>query len=522
MYSPDKPFTVYCKECWYSDNWDPLQYGQEYDWKKPFFTQFRELMHKVPRIGIMHIHTNMNADFANYVADSKNVYLSQSVIAKSENVYYSRNIDTGKDVFDCMYVKESERCYEDLDCLHMYQTQWCVRSRECLGSAFLFDCVSCQDCFMSANLRNKRYVVRNQQLTKEEYSVFIGKYKKEGYESSKKYRGEFRELMQRALHKYGNLLKCVDSTGDNLDNVKTVRNSFDLYDGENLRFCLRNVKSKDSYDVAFAVSTELAYEGMAAGFGNSRAFSVAHCDANERVSYCDWCQSSADLFGCAGLRKKQHFILNKQYSKEEYEKLKARIIEHMNTLPYVDKTGGVYAYGEFFPAELSPFAYNETLAGEYFPLSKGETVARGYVWRELDPSPHKPTIVAGELPDAIADVSDEILKEIIECTVCKRVYRILAPELAFLRREGIVLPRECQECRHKDRFDLRNPLKLWHRRCCCSGLKGKNENESENEYKNTAMHFHGAEKCLSEFETSYAPERPEMVYCESCYQSEVV
>ena len=27
--------------------------------------------------------------------------------------------------------------------------------------------------------------------------------------------------------------------------------------------------------------------------------------------------------------------------------------------------------------------------------------------------------------------------------------------------------------------------------------------------------------CKNEFETSYAPERPEIIYCESCYNSEV-
>ena len=31
----------------------------------------------------------------------------------------------------------------------------------------------------------------------------------------------------------------------------------------------------------------------------------------------------------------------------------------------------------------------------------------------------------------------------------------------------------------------------------------------------------GGGKCTNEFETSYAPERPEIVYCESCYQKEV-
>jgi hypothetical protein len=34
-------------------------------------------------------------------------------------------------------------------------------------------------------------------------------------------------------------------------------------------------------------------------------------------------------------------------------------------------------------------------------------------------------------------------------------------------------------------------------------------------------HFHGDKKCEVEFETSYAPDRPEIVYCEKCYQQEV-
>ncbi|HEY4526141.1 MAG TPA: hypothetical protein VJL32_03550 [Candidatus Paceibacterota bacterium] len=41
-------------------------------------------------------------------------------------------------------------------------------------------------------------------------------------------------------------------------------------------------------------------------------------------------------------------------------------------------------------------------------------------------------------------------------------------------------------------------------------------------YKNFATHFHGENPCPTEFETSYAPDRPEIVYCEQCYNSEVV
>ena len=39
-------------------------------------------------------------------------------------------------------------------------------------------------------------------------------------------------------------------------------------------------------------------------------------------------------------------------------------------------------------------------------------------------------------------------------------------------------------------------------------------------YQNTAKHQHDGQ-CPNEFETSYAPERPEIVYCEACYNAEV-
>src|SRR3989344_4931716 len=41
VYAPDGPFIVYCRSCWNSDKWDPLQYGREYDFSRPFFKQYR-------------------------------------------------------------------------------------------------------------------------------------------------------------------------------------------------------------------------------------------------------------------------------------------------------------------------------------------------------------------------------------------------------------------------------------------------------------------------------------------------
>ena len=82
---------------------------------------------------------------------------------------------------------------------------------------------------------------------------------------------------------------------------------------------------------------------------------------------------------------------------------------------------------------------------------------------------------------------------------------------------NLALPRLCPNCRHYQRLKQRNPLKLWHRKCTCAGQK-----DDKGIYQNTAKHFHDNNHCTNEFETSYAPERLEIVYCEQCYNSEVV
>lgn len=43
MYSPDKKIPVYFSEEWWSDHWDPLKYGKDFDFSKSFFEQFSEL-----------------------------------------------------------------------------------------------------------------------------------------------------------------------------------------------------------------------------------------------------------------------------------------------------------------------------------------------------------------------------------------------------------------------------------------------------------------------------------------------
>ena len=211
----------------------------------------------------------------------------------------------------------------------------------------------------------------------------------------------------------------------------------------------------------------------------------------------------SNCFGCYGLKMKNYCILNKQYTKEQYEELLPKIIKHMNDMPYIDSKGRIYKYGEFFPFELSPFSYNETVAQEYFPLTKEEAIKQGYKWKDKEERNYQIDIKIEKIPDSINDTIDNITSKIIECghkgncnQQCTEAFKIIPEELQFYQRMNLPLPRLCPNCRHYERLSQRNPMKLWHRSCMKEG-------------------------CNNEFETTYDPNKPEIIYCEKCYQQEV-
>ena len=513
MYPDTAPFPVYCANCWYSDKWDQLSYARDYDFSRPFFEQWKDLFFKVPKASIFHRNVE-NAKYSNIVGESKNLYLSYSSTKNSENVYYSKNIDHSTDVFDCLNIVDVSRCYGIVDGTKNYNSKFLVSSQNCMDSSFLYDCANCRNCFLSAGLRNKEYVIRNKQYAKEEYAEEIKKFDTGSFSAVDALKKEFASMMEKTPRRYAVVLKSVDATGDNIVNSKNVKDSFDVYDMEDTRYVFRSFGTKGVYDANNIGNSELIYDFAGGGGMNSSGlmFSSNGIRDLRDIQYTDYCTTSSHLFGCASMRDKQYCILNKQYSKEEYEALVPKIKEHMNDMPYVDARGRMYQYGEFFPPEMSSFAYNETIAQEYFPLSKEEVLERGYRWKDPEEKNYRITKKTSDLPDHIKDVDDSILEETVECAhggrctdQCTSAFRIVREELVLYRKFDLPLPRLCPNCRHYERLRKKNPMKLWHRRCMCD----------------KPNHGH-AGKCPNEFETSYAPERPELVYCESCYNAEVV
>jgi len=478
-YAPESEYKVYKQQYWFSDNWDARSYGKEYDFNRPFFEQYLELRKEVPRPALMtDFLRDENSAYTNYAGLNKDCYL---IFDSDENrdCFYSYGQNSCKNSSDCYRVGNLELCYENIDCNNNYGCGFLQNSRNCNDSYFLKNCTACKHCITCSNLDHKEYHIFNKPVSKEEYEKLRKSLK--SYENVQKYIKEFETFKLQFPQKEDYGFQNENCSGNYLNNCKNAHSCYDsrnLWDG---KYCSQIfLNAKDCMDCDEVGECELAYESNNVGFNAYMTrFSLNCLDKLNDFSYCDFCNHSSNLFGCVGIRNKSYCILNKQYTKEQYEELLPKVIEHMKS---------TNEWGEYFPAWTSINPYNISMGQDHFPLSKEEALAKGYTWKEEDPKEHQAQTY--DTPDNIDDVTEEICSQILACTNCGKNYKILSQELELYKQMGMPVPRRCFHCRHFGRTALRNPRTLWNRNC---------------------------DKCQAPIETTYSPERPEKVYCEKCY-----
>lgn len=489
MYSQDKPLAVYSQKEWWSDHWDPQSYSQSFDFSRPFAEQFKRLMQNVPHMALFNVNCEHNCEFVNIEYDDKNCYMCFGG-GFCEDCYYGMIVLRSTNCVDCHKINKCDRCYELLDSEQCFECFYSQEIQNCNSCWLCYDCKGCSNCFGCTGLRNKEYHYFNEELNKEEYQKRMQQFKSENYSDVQKMRTIFSEsILPKYTRKYARILQSENCTGDYITNSDNCVHCFEADESQDIKYAILSERLKDSMDCYISGwPAELIYDSMSQCVNAVHNIFSNFCwEGSNELLYCSYCFSCSNCFGCFGLRHKQYCILNKQYSKEEYEELVPRIIDHM------ESTG---EWGEFFPASLSPFAYNESIAQDQYPLTKEEVKSKGLNWRyNKDEIPEVEKIIpAKKLPSSIKDIPDDILNWAIECDVTKRPFLVVKQELDFYRRMKLPIPRLHPDERHKRRMALRNPRKLWKRQC---------------------------EKCSADIQTTYAPERPEIVYCEKCYLKEV-
>ncbi len=484
IYSPEKPYIVYDTDEWWSDKWDPMDYGREVDFSRSFLEQFKELWQSVPMLGLS-VLSNEDCGYVNYCGYSKRCYLSYNTDF-SENMYYSTNCVRCKDSCDMLCCINSELSYNSTDLTDCYHTSYSSYCFNCSDSYFLIDCKSCQNCFGCVGLRNKSYCYFNEQLTPEDYKQKLAAIDLGSHRIIDAIKTKLKPLYLSVPKLYTAMHNSENISGNYINQSHNALDSFDIGKCEDVRFCGTVNDFQHAYDCDnSAHKCTYCYEICCCGDRiNNALFCHNIWSGGSNIIYCVLGSGIQDCFGCIGLRKKQYCILNKQYTKEQYNKLVPKIIEHMITSN---------EWGEFFPTDFSPFDYNETLAQDYFPLTKESASSKGISWKNDDISNR----YQGEkvvIADHINNVPESIIQQILTCDTCQKNYRIISQELSFYRKNSVPLPKLCANCRHIERLNQRNPRQLWSRECS---------------------------DCHLPLQTTYAPGRPEIILCEPCYLKQI-
>ncbi|MEK7544774.1 MAG: hypothetical protein AAB551_01445 [Patescibacteria group bacterium] len=478
-YSQEKPYKIYKMEYWHSDKWDAKDYAQDFDFNRPFFEQFYELALKVPRPALFTAYQyDENSAYTNHSGKNKNCYMIFDS-DESRDSYYSYSMNSGIDCCDLYRSGKSELCYECIDSISCHHSSFLQNCAQCRDSAFLYDCIGCNNCFMCVNLHHKEYFYKNEFVGKEKYEELIKSLTSRN--RVEEYKKEFAEFRKKFPERYLKIYKSEDSIGNYLVNCK---NAYCCFDGNDLWDCRYVTQGfmplKDCIDTAECGGGELIAMSVTAGYNATK---ITYCQQTlEQISECSYsafCQSSSNLFGCVGLKRKKFHILNKEYSPEEYKIMVEKIKEHMK------RTG---EFGKYFPKQIAPFAYNESLAQQWYPLTKEMALQKGFQWKNEEDIA---TIQEKKSPpENLSEGSEKTLNEVFSCTSCNKKFKIIKEEFEFYKKIGMALPEKCFKCRHAHRVSMRNPRIFMWRPCDACG-------------KNTI--------------TNLSKETATTMYCEECY-----
>jgi len=420
IYSKNSQYLVFDLSIWWSDEYDPLEYGRDFDFSKPFFEQFHELNLAVPKLAIQNAKSH-NSAYTNYSLENKNCYMVVGT-GHSEDCYYCYRVWSSKNVLDCYDLQECELCYECSQSSKLYE---CIYSKNCHNSSRLShceNCRSCSDCLGCSNLRNKQFCIFDEQLSESEYQKQRNRYLQD------------RDSLQTQYHEARTLaptpnqyqINCEDCSGNQLLNCSRCIDCFTLKDSQDCIYFGTGESGQDCLDSNFCDSSELQYFSTNLQSNYRIMFSALVWYTNHG-SYLTNCFNSSHLFGCTGMKKNSFCILNKQYSEKEYQRLTSKIVHHMQETK---------EWGKFFPIEFSPFPINKSVGHEYYPVSHEKALSRGWRWEEKEES----------TSSSSADLN------LLQCDFSGQLFRIIPQERSLLNRLRVELPAKSPQVRHSERM----------------------------------------------------------------------
>lgn len=288
-----------------------------------FMDELQKLLDKTPKPPLS-IHESENVS-GNYIHSSKNLFNCFDSAKCSDSTYL---FDSGSvaSSADCDYAVESELCYESVDPFKAFNCTYLENCANIRDSDFCAWCTNSDNLFGCVKLQGKSFCIFNRQLSEQEYKEKVAEYKKWPVERI------FAEMEKIRLQ-----FPFTQTNGANNDNAdfgnymhycKNCYMSFDAAFDENCAYVYDTFHCRNTYDASYEYQDDLVYEGV-------DSITIFNSDF---IVYSKNCSDSAYIFnsanlqnclGCVFLTNKQYCILNRQFGKDEYQKISSEILNQL-------------------------------------------------------------------------------------------------------------------------------------------------------------------------------------------------
>jgi hypothetical protein len=268
---------------------------------------------------------------------------------------------------------------------------------------------------MCRNLRDKEFCIQNKQYTKEEYQEKISQYDLWSRKELNKLKNQRQEHIKNdAIHPENKNINSEESSWNFLENCKNMKDCMILQESESCENCRRWLRNKNIKNSTWILDCENSYMI----WQSSRLYNMKYsnyCADCKNSEYLDNCTNCEYCFACIWLKNKKYHIFNKEYSKEEYEKLVSEIKENIKKN---------WESWKFFPYNMMYTGYNTTLARLFFPDTK-ENIIKLWWYREDEIVSEFPAdIKFSEAPDNISQINEQTAKLIFKCKKTWQIYNI--------------------------------------------------------------------------------------------------
>lgn len=289
-----------------------------------FVLELAKLIKRNPRLSVNTLDSE-NCDYNNFLYKSKNCYLcfSSSIL---ESCFYLDNSSNCKDCMDCDFFTKSELCYSCTDCDSCYNCNFSRDLRNCTDCNFCSACQTLKNCFGCVGLQMKEFHIFNKPYSQENYLREIARLKTLSREEIMR---KTDALEVQSVHPFMHVLNSENVWGDYIANSKNCFMCFYVENSEDSAYLYDEIYNlKDCVDCTHIHNSELCYNLMSADHCYSVNCSWVMTNCRD-CDYCIWSIGCSNCFGCVNIKRKEYYILNKQYTKEEYYKRVAAMKEDL-------------------------------------------------------------------------------------------------------------------------------------------------------------------------------------------------